>query len=158
MAEQLPGVGRVVHYVSMGSPVREDGTQMYESACQAAIITETAWGEAASLVVFNPTGIHFPRVIDHDEITREAGTWHWAQPCLTRNQFTLRAEDLRVDSWREATPNSMCTVRITHKPTGLQASAEEKSQMMAKEAALDALTKLVRLHQLNELVEKNEKS
>lgn len=35
-----PSVGRIVHCVSHGSPVREDGTQAYASKCRAAIVTD----------------------------------------------------------------------------------------------------------------------
>lgn len=72
-----PTVGRIVHYVSYGSPLREDGTQAYESECRAAVITEvpkylpedSAWAErapngtdgnwVAGLCVLNPTGQFF---------------------------------------------------------------------------------------------------
>lgn len=34
-----PSVGRIVHYVSEGSPVRADGTQKYTKQCRAAVMT-----------------------------------------------------------------------------------------------------------------------
>ncbi|MEV7422883.1 hypothetical protein [Streptomyces sp. NPDC091212] len=37
---QQPTVGRTVHYVSHGTPVRPDGTQAFPSRCRAAIVTE----------------------------------------------------------------------------------------------------------------------
>lgn len=63
MPEQTPGVGRIVHYVSHGTPKGEDGTQAYSSQCRAAVVTET--GDAnlgehpgdVGLCVLNPTGL-----------------------------------------------------------------------------------------------------
>jgi len=40
----IPTVGRIVHYVSHGSTAREDGSQVFPSRCQAALVTEVgAW-------------------------------------------------------------------------------------------------------------------
>ncbi|MDT3395427.1 hypothetical protein RKE29_01970 [Streptomyces sp. B1866] len=52
MPEQTPSVGRIVHYVSHGTPVREDGSQAHPPACRAAIVTE---------------------------VTFAGGTWHWPE-------------------------------------------------------------------------------
>lgn len=95
MSEQIPTVGRIVHYVSHGTPIREDGTQAYESKCRAAIITEVpkhlfaepldgcpngTQGEwIASLAVLNPTGMFFDENLPQDEHTHEGGTWHWPE-------------------------------------------------------------------------------
>lgn len=39
-----PTVGRIVHYVSHGTPPREDGSQAFPSACRTALVTEVgAW-------------------------------------------------------------------------------------------------------------------
>lgn len=64
MSEQKPGVGRIVHYVSHGTPPKADGSQAFASECRAAIVTEvdldvprTPGGERVGLAVFNPTGI-----------------------------------------------------------------------------------------------------
>lgn len=66
-----PTVGRIVHYVSFGTPGGE-----YTSQCRAAIIAEV--GEAdTSLVVLNPTGLFFNRCL-HDE-DKSGGTWHWPE-------------------------------------------------------------------------------
>lgn len=85
MSRKQPAVGRVVHYVSHGSPVREDGTQRYHSVCRAAIITELAHperddrsAEDVVLCVLNPTGIFFGTSA-HDEVTMAGGTWHWPE-------------------------------------------------------------------------------
>ncbi|MGW2213304.1 hypothetical protein [Streptomyces sp. NPDC001781] len=90
-----PGVGRVVHYVSHGTPVREDGTQAYTAQCRAAIITavpeyltaepfdgcpngtDGQW--TASLAVLNPTGMFFNENLPQDEDGHEGGTWHWPE-------------------------------------------------------------------------------
>ncbi|MFB7029660.1 MULTISPECIES: hypothetical protein [unclassified Streptomyces] len=84
-----PSVGRIVHYVSHGSPVLPDGTQAYPSRCRAAIITETTEHPDADgtvvLAVLNPTGVHFDQDVPHAEDKAEgapahpAGTWHWPE-------------------------------------------------------------------------------
>lgn len=83
---QQPSVGRIVHYVSHGTPLRPDGTQAFTKQCRAATITEVgawiddgvvdevepteehgrsrlvrqAWiADAAGLMVANPTGQFF---------------------------------------------------------------------------------------------------
>ena len=71
---QVPTVGRMVHYVSHGTPPRADGSQAYTSECRAAIITEVDPGLAGSrgvialpcvgLCVINPTGMFFRTVAD----------------------------------------------------------------------------------------------
>lgn len=88
-----PTVGRIVHYVSYGSPVREDGTQAYTSQCRAAVIaeipdiggpytdTESIEGLPSDLVglcVLNPTGLFFSES-EHDEDEHRGGTWHWPE-------------------------------------------------------------------------------
>lgn len=87
-----PSVGRIVHYVSHGSPVRQDGTQEYPSVCRAAIITEVGEyppgvSEAdkdniavpVGLCVLNPTGQFFHRGAMQSELGHEGGTWHWPE-------------------------------------------------------------------------------
>jgi hypothetical protein len=93
-----PSVGRVVHYVSYGTPGGE-----YSRECRAAIITE-AWPPGAfapgsseehrasevGLCVLNPTGQFFNRGVQQDEGPDEGigtnlcggklyrgGSWHW---------------------------------------------------------------------------------
>jgi hypothetical protein len=76
----MPSIGRIVHYVSHGSPVLPDGTQTYKSECRAAVVTEiTGFGEMVGLCVLNPTGQFFQRVVEQDEGAHAGGTWHWPE-------------------------------------------------------------------------------
>ncbi len=95
MANQQPSVGDTVHYVSHGTPVREDGSQAHQSVCRAAIVTEvpahllaepldgcpngTQGQWIASLAVLNPTGNFFNENVSQDEETHQGGTWHWPE-------------------------------------------------------------------------------
>lgn len=88
---QVPSVGRIVHYVSHGTPVREDGSQAYTARCRAAVVTEVhgpaptpATVEAApmydvGLAVLNPTGMFFYGHAMQMEAARDGGTWHWPE-------------------------------------------------------------------------------
>jgi hypothetical protein len=72
---QTPSVGRIVHYVSYGTPGGE-----YTSQCRAAIVTAADDEEVISLCVLNPTGLFFNEDCDHDESPdRIGGTWHWPE-------------------------------------------------------------------------------
>lgn len=100
MTDQKPSVGRIVHYVSYGTPGGE-----YTSQCRAAIVTEvelgvpqSLGGERVGLAVLNPTGI-FLHSIDAGGCKYHAGdrtsyakagdtepalwypggTWHWPE-------------------------------------------------------------------------------
>lgn len=83
MPEQVPSVGRVVHYVAYGTP----GGEFPEGAHRAAIITEVYPGPngepiptLAGLAVLNPTGMYFNRSIEFDGSTSpKPGTWHWPE-------------------------------------------------------------------------------
>lgn len=73
-----PSVGRIVHYVSYGTPGGE-----YTSECRAAVITEVHpnpyhGAQAVGLCVLNPTGIFF-HASEQDEETKAGGTWHWPE-------------------------------------------------------------------------------
>lgn len=89
---QVPSVGRIVHYVSFGTPGGE-----YSRECRAAIITEVP-GDVASpqtigLCVLNPTGQFFNRTNPRDDgkpdyaggtklcdgLDYAGGTWHWPE-------------------------------------------------------------------------------
>lgn len=101
-----PSVGRIVHYVSYGTPGGE-----YKSECRAAVITGHGEllpypthgdgpddlgpddGELVDLCVLNPTGMFFNQGvpqhegdIGHDHSGAEigarsypGGTWHWPE-------------------------------------------------------------------------------
>ena len=76
-----PSVGRIVHYVSYGTPKGE-----YKSECRAAIIAEVKEDETCALVVFNPSGLFFndcphdePIFKDELEHHSTGGTWHWPE-------------------------------------------------------------------------------
>jgi len=69
-----PSVGRIVHYVSYGTPGGE-----YTSECRAAVVTETDTSETVGLMVANPTGLFFNRTVVHDEESKRGGTWHWPE-------------------------------------------------------------------------------
>jgi hypothetical protein len=100
---QTPTVGRVVHYVSFGSPGGE-----YPSVCRAAVITEVGEDPAViGLAVLNPTGMFFNVGVGQDdgaetpgapgcpldhhagpfrycscgwaEAHPKGGTWHWPE-------------------------------------------------------------------------------
>jgi hypothetical protein len=73
VAEQTPSVGRIVHYVSYGTPGDE-----YPSACRAAIVTEV-FDNRVGLCVLNPTGQFFNREVPYDESGASGGTWHWPE-------------------------------------------------------------------------------
>ena len=60
MPDQKPSIGRVVHYVSYGTPGGEYGRE-----CRAAIVTEVV-GDAVSLCVLNPTGQFFGTGVAYD--------------------------------------------------------------------------------------------
>jgi hypothetical protein len=66
-----PTVGRIVHYVSHGTPVKPDGTQQFTKQCRAAIVTEVDHAaaertgrQAVGLAVLNPAGLFFHSLSD----------------------------------------------------------------------------------------------
>ena len=92
-----PSVGRIVHYVSYGTPGGE-----YTSQCRAAVVTEVGEvfvpegqgppaGTPVSLAVLNPEGMFFNRGVMQDELPpsdkivagerteHRGGTWHWPE-------------------------------------------------------------------------------
>lgn len=79
-----PSVGRIVHYVSYGTPGGEYGQE-----CRAAIITEVGTDpdklgrtQPVSLAVLNPTGFFFNLdvpFIDPAGGRPTGGSWHWPE-------------------------------------------------------------------------------
>lgn len=83
--QPIPSVGRIVHYVSYGTPGGE-----YTSQCRAAIVTEVHQGIEAdrraglvSLAVLNPEGMFFNQSCAQCEPDGAGmppgGTWHWPE-------------------------------------------------------------------------------
>jgi hypothetical protein len=80
-----PSVGRIVHYVSYGTPGGE-----YKSVCRAAVIAEvTDLGgpyinaedlpkDPVTLCVLNPSGLFFNEC-EYDDDSHRGGTWHWPE-------------------------------------------------------------------------------
>jgi len=81
-----PSVGRIVHYVSYGTPGGE-----YPSVCRAAVVTSVddyqspATNEAGqhvghvSLCVLNPEGMFFNKSVLQSEEDHSGGSWHWPE-------------------------------------------------------------------------------
>lgn len=84
-------MGRVVHYVSYGTPGGEYGKE-----CLAAIIThvyedpdpadnttilpgKTRRIGEVDLCVLNPEGMFFKQVVPQNEPIKSGGTWHWPE-------------------------------------------------------------------------------
>lgn len=91
-SQDRPSVGRIVHYVSHGTPPREDGSQAFPSACRAAIVTEVdeTYPGRVGLTVINPTGVFhrplseggaewLPAEGEADGYPLRGGTWHWPE-------------------------------------------------------------------------------
>lgn len=79
----IPSVGRIVHYVSYGTPGGE-----YTSQCRAAIVAAVPEADTESvvvdLVVLNPAGLFFNRCAQFEPESPEdlphlGGTWHWPE-------------------------------------------------------------------------------
>jgi hypothetical protein len=87
---QTPSVGRIVHYVSHGTPGGEYGKE-----CRAAIVTQVSPESNAKgdhfvgLCVLNPTGQFFNPAVPYDEwdgteplahlAEPQGGSWHWPE-------------------------------------------------------------------------------
>ncbi|XVV34933.1 hypothetical protein ACQPXT_13185 [Streptomyces sp. CA-100214] len=82
---QRPSVGRTVHYLSHGTPVREDGTQAFTATCRAATVTEVDDEDTGrvGLLVHNPTGNFWHPLAAggsrQDEDKRQPASWHWPE-------------------------------------------------------------------------------
>lgn len=100
---QQPTVGRIVHYISYGTPGGE-----FPATCRAAVITgmgeplpyptpgpgvddlDEDGAQLADLAVLTPTGVFFKEGVPQDdrsavaarsgdEGVRQPGTWHWPE-------------------------------------------------------------------------------
>lgn len=76
--DQVPSVGRIVHYVAYGTP----GGEFPAGAHRAAIVTAVDYPDrpdsSVGLCVLNPTGIFFNIEVPHDPYGAP-GTWHWPE-------------------------------------------------------------------------------
>lgn len=86
MSQPVPSVGRTVHYVSHGTPLRSDGTQAFPPQCRAATVTEVDAQDTGrvGLAVINPTGLFFHPLaaggsVHADAGGQIAGSWHWPE-------------------------------------------------------------------------------
>lgn len=77
-----PSVGRIVHYVSYGTPGGE-----YTKQCRAAVTTGMPGDGTVNLAVLNPTGMFF-NFATYDEwdganalegAMPQGGSWHWPE-------------------------------------------------------------------------------
>lgn len=74
MTEQVPSVGRIVHYTSFGTPGGE-----YAKQCRAAVITEVkhlgnlGGPLVVGLAVLNPTGTFFNGGVEYHDGSEQSG-------------------------------------------------------------------------------------
>lgn len=77
-ATLAPSIGRIVHYVSYGTPGGE-----YHSECRAAVVAEVTSDpnhpDQVALAVLNPTGMFFNRAVPRSDDPAAGGTWHWPE-------------------------------------------------------------------------------
>jgi len=73
MTTPVPSIGRIVHYVSHGTPVQADGSQVFGSQCRAATVSEVGEDGQVGLVVLNPTGLFFHSLADGGGCGYDAG-------------------------------------------------------------------------------------
>lgn len=80
----VPSIGRIVHYVSYGTPNGE-----YRQECRAAVVTDVVGifeeegddlrSYDLALAILNPTGMFFNCSVEQDETDKRGGTWHWPE-------------------------------------------------------------------------------
>lgn len=71
MSQQVPSVGRVVHYQSFGTPKGE-----YKSKPIAAIITQVNSDTNVGLFIMNPGGLFFNPSVEFSDPPQPGG-WSW---------------------------------------------------------------------------------
>ena len=74
MGDQKPSVGRMVHYISYGTPNGE-----YKPEHRAAVITKVGADDpdqSVGLCIMNPSGLFFNESVKFGD--RE-GQWHWPE-------------------------------------------------------------------------------
>ena len=104
MADQKPSVGRIVHYVSYGTPPGPGGYQKYTSQCRAAIITEVTSPDAPiGLCVLNPTGLFLNQGVEFHDGKGQAGSEDCVQPQTHGNPFRYCACGWTEDEHRGGT-------------------------------------------------------
>jgi hypothetical protein len=93
--DQKPSVGRIVHYVSYGTPGGEYGKE-----CRAAIVTEVPADGSSSvgLAVLNPSGMFF-NVAPYDDGTGSPGDPN----CSSADVHGVLMSECPNCSWIEAT-------------------------------------------------------
>ncbi len=78
--DQRPSVGRIVHYVSYGTPGGE-----FTRECRSALVTEADPNSSVvGLCAINPTGLFFHPLTaggcTYDDGDKPVGgTWHWPE-------------------------------------------------------------------------------
>lgn len=79
MAQQVPAIGRVVHYVAYGTPAGEYPAGKHRAAMITAIDPDPVVDNPVGIIVFNPTGIFFHEHVQFDPTGTQPGTWHWPE-------------------------------------------------------------------------------
>ena len=81
---QKPSVGRIVHYVSYGTPGGEFLPEHRAPIITAVREVEPIDGEDNAIIqvdlcIINPSGLFFNTNIKQDEDTKKGGTWHFPE-------------------------------------------------------------------------------
>lgn len=72
----VPSVGKIVHYVSYGTPGGE-----FLSECMGALVTDVSNSgtnrQEIGLAVFYPNGLSFKERVPYNDGVSKGGAWHW---------------------------------------------------------------------------------